>query len=377
MGLPIKLYTCEFSVGSKAAVEGSPLGMYLQSLKAQDELQFTTLMTDVAGTLTSKEEAKKQVQLHPSPQVKTADVVQSAQEKASISIAVTPQSLVKTVDAVQSAAQEKALILIAVVTSRDMLESRVAAIASTWAQEGQVPDDIEIKFFVGASSDRDSVLVDGSLEDRAALAKYAGLLDRSAIVVMPEVVDDEYPPVYKNSAMIKHLERIAAAKDQENGNSYEWIYKVDDDTYVNIHALRQFVESKSAKEFQFLGQKGTGKREDKEGLIKEGLVKPYCMGGPGYILSRSTLQETARGIDSCVEHAESSPMRHSLWHSDVVIGICVYRKMGIGCWDGDDYYSQKQKFTHNFKGLENYVADADLVEAVSMHPFKEPGGMLL
>jgi hypothetical protein len=239
MGLPIKLYTCEFSVGSKAAVEGSPLGMYLQSLKAQDELQFTTLMTDDAETLTSKEEAKKQVQLHPSPQVKTADVVQSAKEKASILIAVTPQSLVKTVDAVQSAAQEKALILIAVVTSRDMLESRVAAIASTWAQEGQVPDDIEIKFFVGASSDRDSVLVDGSLEDRAALAKYAGLLDRSAIVVMPEVVDDEYPPVYKSSAMIKHLEGIAAAKDQEtHGHSYEWIFKVDDDTYVNISALR-------------------------------------------------------------------------------------------------------------------------------------------
>jgi hypothetical protein len=411
------LYFYEFSVGSTATVEGSPLGMYLQSLKAQDELQFTKLMMDVAETLTSKAEAKKHVQLHQSPQVKTADAVQSAQEGASILIAVTPQGQVnKTADSVNSAAQKKALILIAVEpsrdmlesrvaaiastwaqegqvnsaaqkkaliliaveTSRDMLESRVAAIASTWAQEGQVPDDIDIKFFVGASSDRDSILVNGSLEDSAALAKRAGLLDLSAIVVMPEVVDDEYPPVYKNSAMIKHLERIAAAKDQETeGNFYEWIYKVDDDTYVNIPALRQFVESKSAKEFQFFGQRGTGSQEDRQGLIKGGLIKPYCMGGPGYILSRSTLQETARGIDACVEHAELSPMTDRLWHSDVVIGMCVYRKTGIGCWDGDDHYSQKQKFTHNFKGLENYIADADLVEAVSMHPFKEPGSMLL
>ena len=54
------------------------------------------------------------------------------------------------------------------------------------------------------------------------------------------------------------------------------------------------------------GERGFGRKEDEDSLQKAGLVKPYCTGGPGYIMSRSLLRETVRTIDTCIDNARTS-----------------------------------------------------------------------
>jgi hypothetical protein len=274
-------------------------------------------------------------------------------------------------------------ILIAVVTSRRMLRSRVASIVKTWGHPDTLPSEVDILFFVGAMDDEESMPFDsGSTADRTLLAEQAGLERFSQIIVMSETHDDEYPPVYKNSAMMKHLERIVRATEKVRPSQkgpYKWIFRVDDDTYVNVDGLRTFVKSRGSPEsLQIWGQPGFGRKKDKDAIQTAGLAKPYCMGGPGYIMSRAILREIALGIDDCVRSANSTSIRtrQHVWHSDVVIGMCAYKLTGVGCYEDEDYYLRRP-FRQNYNtSNEDFVGDTDLAHVVSMHPFKESDSLM-
>jgi hypothetical protein len=259
-------------------------------------------------------------------------------------------------------------ILIGVTASRKFFASRVAEIMRTW---GNVDDDgISIRFFVGDLTDKSASYASGSEEDISNLSKQAGIRDLSTIVVMPGVIDDEYPLVGKAASVIKHLAQIVAQRKKE-GTPFHWIMDVDDDTYVNLKYLQTFVKLRSYNANNYLGQRGVGKAEDQEMLRASGLAKPYCMGGPGFIMSRSTLKALADNIDSCIEQASQTKMTLL---DDVIIGICVHRETGQGCWDKSSY--RENTFAHNYRGDEHFLDDSELTGAVTLHAFKEPGLML-
>ena len=269
-------------------------------------------------------------------------------------------------------------ILIAVATSRKMLSSRVATITNTWAKPEALTPDITVLFFVGrygassSSNQQQELFKSGSRTDRTILAQQAGLNNFSSIIVMPDVEDDEYPPVCKIAAMFKYLDKFVIAQEKDpSQKGYTWIFKADDDTYVNTKGLRDFLQSReSTDEYQFWGERGFGRKEDEDNLQKAGLVKPYCMGGPGYIMSRSLLRETALSIDTCIDNARTSIYNQYIWHSDVMVGLCAYNKTGVGCYEASDY-SSLRPFRQNYEGTQDFVDDGDLSNIVSMHPFKE------
>ena len=276
-------------------------------------------------------------------------------------------------------------IFIAVVTSRQNFPTRVRAIANTWGKEAAKYDRIILRYFVGASNasmgslheqNHNQKLVSVEREATTRLAKEGGLDSPSSIVVMSQVDDDEYPPVRKNSNMIKQIETLLSRAEGELPSSkFQWIFKVDDDTYVNVVALLQFTNTRNHNEYRAYGEKGTGAPNDRQGLAKGGLVKPYCMGGPGYIFSRPLLAETASGMDQCVNEADTSEYRGSLWHSDVIIGLCAYKMTGAGCWDEEDY-EKHPIFRHNYEHEDPFLNTSELPRTISMHPFKSATAML-
>lgn len=324
------------SIGAKASTEGSPMGLFLRSLRDSDPATFNKYM-----------------------------------EVKSTKVETVSHAVLETVDDTDV---EKVNVLIAVVTSRKNLKSRAATIMKTWAEPRLVPENIAIKFFVGTEAIGDSF--SGTEADIENLAREAGIRDLSSMRVMTNVLDDEYPPVRKNSAMLKHLDDIVASyeNDPTTPSTFQWIFKVDDDAYVNLNGLLRFVKYRNPVGYHVYGERGFGRKEDREGLEKGGMVKPYCTGGPGYILSRQTLKRVALGMEECVQSADVSPYRQYLWHSDVVIGFCIQKQTEAGCWSDDDY-DKKRIFLHNHKGDDPFVPDKRLEWVVSVHPFKDPAVM--
>jgi hypothetical protein len=266
----------------------------------------------------------------------------------------------------------KTNILVGVTSNRKFFKDRVAAVISTWGKPENVPDNVVIQFFVGDLKNERVPYASGSVEDAASLAKEAGIVDQSSIIVMAGIDDDEYPLVDKASSVIKHLEDIVLARETEiPGETFDWIFDVDDDTYVNFKALQDFVDNIKPAEFQYIGQRGTGKEEMRKQFRRGGLVKPYCMGGTGIIYSRPTLNALALKIDYCVKEANLTKVP---LYDDMLIGVCVHRYTGMGCWDGKDYYWRT--FAQNYNGVEDFVNGTDLLKTITLHPFKEQGSMV-
>lgn len=326
------LTSCK-SVGAKAHTEGSQLGLYLRTLKSENP----SLLEEIFKVKSTND--------------------QVAHDEAYDDNA------------------EPITILIAVISSRANFGTRVASIMKTWGQPDLIPPGITIKFFVGAAEHVDESF-SGSQEDIANLAQSAGIVDTSMIQVMTDVLDDEYPPVHKNSAMIRHLDEIVSSyENADDASSFQWVFKVDDDAYVHLKGLLRFVRRRNPVGYNVYGERGYGRKEDREGLEKGGLTMPYCTGGPGYVFSRPTLKRAALGMDECVQEADKSPYREYLWHSDVVIGMCIQKQTGAGCWTDNDY-EKKRIFRHNHRHEQPFVLDSKLEWMVAMHPFKDEASLM-
>jgi len=316
-------------VGSMAHFEGSHVGMYLKYLKRTDPAAFEKIMSHAGDGESTMKEAG---QLY----------------------------------------EEMPTVLVGVISSRANFGTRVKSIIDTWGQPENIPEKISLRFVVGAPPEGSEAFGKSVEEDKAQLAQIAGIKDLSMIVVMSDVVDDEYPPVKKNTAMIEYLNKIVLDLESnvDAPSTFQWIYKVDDDAYVNFDALLSFLRTRSSEGHHMYGERGTGRAEDQEGLKNGGLVKPYCTGGPGYVMSRQTVKDTAPHFKECVNEFDNSKYREFLWHSDTAIGICIYKHTGVGCWDDKDYYKHRN-FRHNHKKEDPFIPSSQLGKTIATHPFKD------
>jgi len=330
-------------IGSMAHLEGSQLGMHLKYLKEHDPNSFNEIMAKVVDKEDDEKDATVEFNIK-------ADQIY----------------------------EENPTVIVGVISSRANFRTRVKSIIKTWADPFNIPDGILIRFFVGTPPEGNDFYIKSREDDIAYLADISGIKDLSMIVVMDDVVDDEYPPVRKNTAMIENLEKIVEAFENniDAPTTFQWIYKVDDDAYVNFDGMFSFLRTRSYDSNRIYGERGIGREEDREGLKQGGLVKPYCTGGPGYIMSRKTVMETAPRLKECVDEFDKSKYREFLWHSDSVIGICIYKSTGAGCWDDRDYYTHRI-FRHNLYKEDPFIPTTDLAKTIAIHPFKDHVSMMM
>ena len=188
-------------------------------------------------------------------------------------------------------------LFVGVVTSKQLLLTRGRAINSTWGSKlGEA-----LRFF---SSE--------------------GTLGHNLPVVSLPGTDDTYPPQKKVYRMLKYMY-------DHYINEYNWFMRADDDVYVRVAPLVQFLNTLDPSTDLYVGQPGIGKAEDWE-RIRLYPNEHYCMGGPGVVLSRSLLIKLAPHLDECLSNVVVS------WNEDLEVGRCIMRRLGVQCtWSYEVY----------------------------------------
>ena len=152
-------------------------------------------------------------------------------------------------------------------------------------------------------------------------------------------------------------------------DKYEWFMRADDDVYVHTEKLEKFLRSIDSSKPHFIGQAGVGNKEEFGQLSLEP-EDNFCMGGPGVILSRKTLELLVPHIEYCLKHLYST-------HEDVEVGRCVRKFVDITCtWS----YEMQIIFYHNFSGeinVNNPVFETVMRNAITLHPVKVSQTMYL
>lgn len=180
-------------------------------------------------------------------------------------------------------------LLIGVVTARKLLSTRAAAVNRTWGSKAP-----KLLFF----SSQDPTHTD------------------LPIVSLPGV-DDTYPPQKKVYRMLKYMY-------DHHINEYNWFMRADDDIYVRVEHLMQFLSNLDPTKELYIGQPGLGKAEDLQ-RIKLQPYEHYCMGGPGVIFSRALLEKLGPHLEDCLQHEVVS------WNEDLEVGRCISRRLGVQC----------------------------------------------
>ena len=172
-----------------------------------------------------------------------------------------------------------------------------------------------------------------------------------------DVENEEYPPVHRNVEMLR-LVWVSV--------TFDWVMKVDSDTYVNLWRLEALLRALPRSDHAFLGGRGFGRPQDKPYL---NLSAPFCMGGPGYLVAKKTLGRVQNHLKSCMYKTEvGSPG----WHSDVVIGKCIYEHTSLGCHEGDGI----ERVPHSVKNFfQLYNGSSSRYDTVTFHPLKDSRAM--
>jgi hypothetical protein len=224
-------------------------------------------------------------------------------------------------------------LFIGVVTSKQLLLTRGKAINSTWGSylgKG-------LKFF---SSE--------------------GTLSHNLPVVSLPGTDDTYPPQKKVYRMLKYMYDHFI-------NKFNWFMRADDDLYVRVAPLVQFLNTLDPSTDLYIGQPGIGKAEDWD-RIRLYPNEHYCMGGPGVVLSRSLLIKLAPHLDECLNNVVVS------WNEDLEVGRCIMRRLGVQCtWS----YELKEKFYQDYSMGEIFNStdiykNKKLQNILTLHPLKSP-----
>ena len=357
------------SITSRNALEGSGFGQFIESLRRQN-LEYFELIMDAARVeraslesilrIARQEYVPKRADPRYEPLVapprakKIGGTASNVKDTLRNLPWVPPQQL--AIPMKRGHRLLSSCLLIGVKASRSTFRDRVAAIEKTWANVGQIPTGVVIKYFVGDLHEG-ATYESGSGDDIATLASEASIDDKSRIAVLSGIDDQEYPPIEKDIAVLKHLMRIVFKRESEPGgrtsNSFRWILLVEDDTYLNMRALMDFIEDKSPFVLQYIGHR----------KISEGTQKPYCMAGPGFLFSKPTLKALAGNLNQCKAKALQED---SSLVGDAIIGKCVQQKTGLGCWEDDRY--RGDVFAENFEGFEDFTTDSTLLKTVSIHP---------
>ncbi|KAH9400958.1 Chondroitin sulfate synthase 1 [Tyrophagus putrescentiae] len=242
------------------------------------------------------------------------------------------------------------LLLIGVMTAQPFLSTRALTIHQTWAAKMGG----HLIFF---SSGNSTARIEGDPQ-----------LSSLPLIALPGVTD-AYPPQKKSFLMLKFMADFF-------GDRYHFFMRADDDVLVNVPALKRFLRRLNSSRPLFLGQTGVG-NEAEFGQLALHRHENFCMGGPGVVLSRSTLAKLAAHTSQCLGRLRSS-------HEDVELGRCVRRTSGVSCtWS----YDMGALFYHNASLQQSllqqsseeesafFPAIKELSSALTVHPIKEGGAM--
>ena len=180
-------------------------------------------------------------------------------------------------------------LYVGVVTANSLLDTRATAVNRTWGQ--LVP---KLEFFSSEGEQHHNL----------------------PIVSLPGV-DDTYPPQKKVYRMLQYMHDHYIDK-------YDWFMRADDDSYIRIPELLEFLSKLDPNEDLYIGSPGMGREEDLE-RIKLLSHERYCMGGPGVIFSRALLIRLAPHLDDCLENVVVS------YNEDLEVGRCVSRRLQVQC----------------------------------------------
>lgn len=107
-------------------------------------------------------------------------------------------------------------------------------------------------------------------------------------------------------------------------DEYNWFMRTDDDVYVRVDHLTQFLSQLDPNELLYVGSPGFGRPEDRE-RISLRPYEHYCMGGPGVVFSCALLRALGPHLDDCLQNVVVS------YNEDVEVGRCVSRTLGVQC----------------------------------------------
>ena len=136
-------------------------------------------------------------------------------------------------------------------------------------------------------------------------------------VVSLKGIDDTYPPQKKVYRMLRYMHDKYIDK-------YNWFLRADDDVYIRVPQLLEFLSTLDPTLPWYIGSPGLGRPEDLE-RIKLFPNERYCMGGPGVIFSRALLIQLVPHLDDCLENVVVS------YNEDLEVGRCISRRLGIQC----------------------------------------------
>ncbi|KAF2347604.1 Chondroitin N-acetylgalactosaminyltransferase, partial [Trinorchestia longiramus] len=224
---------------------------------------------------------------------------------------------------------DKNLVFVGVMTAQQYLDTRAVAVYETYAQH--IPG--KLAFFTSETS----------------------ITTSNIPVIRLKGVDDSYPPQKKSFMMLKYMHDHFL-------DHFEFFMRADDDVYIRPDEFEKFLRSVNSTKLQFIGQTGKGNSEE-FGRLSLLDYENFCMGGPGVILSQSTLALVAPHVGDCLYNMHTS-------HEDVELGRCVQRFAGVQCtWS----YEMRHILYHNSSGSEAFSGDLKQPEvhrAITLHPVK-------
>ena len=254
---------------------------------------------------------------------------------------LTPQNSAQVQDplppAVTSLTAPLLPLVVGVMTAGPYLDNRACSVWRTWGQD-VLRAGGEIRFFVG---------------EKVHGGEWCGL----PVVALEGVRDGDYPPQRKSFLMLAWLARHL-------GDRTRWILRSDDDVFIKVEQLLDFLAPLDHRKPLYIGQAGRG-RGMEEGRLGLGWRQNFCMGGPGVVLSSAALRLTAPLLPSCLKSLVTQ-------HEDVELGRCVTQATGQSCtWA----YDMQTKFYHSSSAEEergsevvpNFVPEQTVEHAITLH----------
>ncbi len=167
----------------------------------------------------------------------------------------------------------KKQLFVAVLTQQAYLRTRAKALYDTWGKRAD-----KLVFFVG--------------EDCNISADLSYL----PIVKLEGIPDQVYPPLTKTFAVMQYMYKYYT-------NQFNWFMRADDDMYLRVDKLKYLLAQVHPYERVYMGRAGTGRKDDL-GRLYLLPHERYCMGGPGIIMSTTTMGDVGPHLTNCLEAGE-------------------------------------------------------------------------
>lgn len=207
-------------------------------------------------------------------------------------------------------------LYVGVMTARKLLHTRATAINQTWGKYAP-----KLEFYVASPN----------LTTGPKRVQSSDSSEPLPLILLPGI-SDGYPPLTK---FFRMLEYMAEHYIEE----FNWFMRADDDSYVRMPELLDFLHQLDSSKNLYIGAPGVGRPEDL-GLIQLYTNELYCLGGPGTLFSRTLLKKLAPHLEECLAEATS-------YHDDAEVGKCISRRIGIQCTSSNEVSSMGQTTPHD------------------------------